>query len=170
MMDTSRDLISFNLTGKLMALLFQMTLSLVMADAARLSFLFTSSVELPSLDKVEPRYLKLSTSSRFCPFSMMEVAACWVRIFTVTLLFSALTSIPYARAVLSSLMVKSWSSASMLPMRSMSSAKCRLHSARPPMEMEIWRLWRVSYEGLLQIDVEQNCREQLHMMCGRSLR
>ena len=72
-----------------------MTLILVMADATRRSFVFTSFVELPSFVKVEPRYLKLSTFSSFCPVSIMEFAACWVRLFTMTLLFSELTSIPY---------------------------------------------------------------------------
>ena len=65
MMETSSDLNSFNFVGKLMDLFFQMTLSLVIADAARLSFVFTSIVEIPSFVKVEPRYLKLSTSSSF---------------------------------------------------------------------------------------------------------
>ena len=78
------DLNSFNLTGKLVELLFQITLSLVMADAARLNSVVTSFVELPSFVKVEPRYLKLSTSSSFYPFNVMEVVACWVRLFTMT--------------------------------------------------------------------------------------
>ena len=45
---TTRNLNSFNFTRKLMELLSQMTLSLVMADVARLSFVFTSFVELMS--------------------------------------------------------------------------------------------------------------------------
>ena len=68
--------------------------SLVMADATRRSFVFTSFVELPCFVKVEPRYLKLSTSSSFYLVSVMEFAACWVRLFTTTLLFSERTSIP----------------------------------------------------------------------------
>ena len=67
-----------------------------MADVAMLSYDFTSFVELPSFVKVEPGYLKMSTSPSFCPFSMMEVAAGRVRLFTMTLIFSELTSIPYA--------------------------------------------------------------------------
>ena len=55
-LETTRDLNSNNFTGKLLELLFQMTLSLVMADKARLSFVFTSFVQLPSFAKVEPRY------------------------------------------------------------------------------------------------------------------
>ena len=98
-------------------------------NAARLSFVFTFFVELPS------------TFSSFC---LMEVVACWVRLFTMNLVFSEPTSIPYAAAVVSRLVVRTWSSASLPPMRSMSSAKRRLHSGRPPMEMEVWRLWRIS--------------------------
>ena len=75
-METTRELNRFNSTGKLMELLFQMTLSLVMVDAARLSFVFTSFVELPTFVKSEPMYLKLPTSSSVCPFSVKEAAAC----------------------------------------------------------------------------------------------
>ena len=107
-METTRDLNSFKFSGKLMELLLQMTLSLVMADAARLSFVFSSFVELPSFVKVEPRYLKLFTSASFSPFSAMEVAASWVRLFIMTAFLRV-------SAVLSSLMVRSWSSASLPP-------------------------------------------------------
>ena len=36
------------------------------------------------------------------------------------------------------LVVRSWSSASLLPMRSMSSAKRRFEMGLPPMDMELW--------------------------------
>ena len=75
-MEITSDLYSLNFTGKLMELLFQMVFNLVMADEARLSLVLISFVELLSLHKVDSRYLKLSTSSSCCPFSMMLVAAC----------------------------------------------------------------------------------------------
>ena len=58
-----------------MTLLLQMTTSLVMTEEAWPNLVFISLVELPSLLKVNPRYLKLSTSSSLFPFSMMFVAA-----------------------------------------------------------------------------------------------
>ena len=128
-----------------------------MTDAGRLSFVFSSLVELPSFDKVEPRYLKLSTSSRFCPFSVMEVAAC----YSSYLLFSELTTIPYAPAVLSRLVVRSRSSVSLAPMRSMSSAKSRLRSGRMSFDgngnggVEVME---GQQHDFLQIDVKQNWR------------
>ena len=167
-MEPTKDLNSFNSTGKLMGFLCQMTLSLVMADAAWSSFSVTCFVELPSLVKVKPRYLKLFTSSSFCPFSVMEVAASWVRLFTMTLLFSEFTSIPYAPVVLSNLVVRSWSYASLPPVRSISSAKCRLHSGRPPMEMEVVEAL-LNY--VLQIDVKQNLRGDilLQLRCEKKI-
>ena len=47
-METTGDFNSFNLIGKLMELLFPITLSLVMADVARLSFVLAFFVERPS--------------------------------------------------------------------------------------------------------------------------
>ena len=56
-----------------MELVSHMVLSLVMADVAKPSLAITSLTELPSLVRVEPRYLKLLTSSSFYPLSVMEV-------------------------------------------------------------------------------------------------
>lgn len=142
-METTSAFYIFNFTGKLIELLFQMTLSFVMENVARLSRVFTSLIELPSLVRVEPRYLKLSTSSNFCPFSMMQVGAGWLWLFTIILLYSMLTSMPCAPAALSSLVVRFWSSTSLPPTRLMPCAKRRLHNRCPLMEMDVWKLWRV---------------------------
>ena len=49
-----------------MYLLFQIMLSLNIVDMAAANPVLISFVEVPSLPKVDPRYLKESTSSRFC--------------------------------------------------------------------------------------------------------
>ena len=78
----------------------------------------------------------------------------------MTLLFSELTSIPNVPAVLSSLVETFWSSASLPPIRSMSSAKHRLYSDRPPMVMEVVDSL---LHDVLQIDVEHNWREEANL-------
>ena len=42
----------------------------------------------------------------------------------------------------------------------MSSAKRRVHSGRPPMEMGVWRFVEGLLYDVLQIDVEQSWREE----------
>ena len=53
----------------------------------------------------------------------------------IILLFSVLTSIPYAVALTTSLLVRSSSSPLLLLIRSMSSANGRLHMGLPPIKM-----------------------------------
>ena len=88
-------------------LLFQMVSSFVMADDARLSLVLISFVELPSFVMIDPRYLKLSTSSSFCPFILMFTSARLLVLLRRVLLFSSLTSIPNAFDLVSSLVVRS---------------------------------------------------------------
>ena len=58
--------------------------------------------------------------------------------------FSVLASMPYAVARASSLLVRSCSSVFVPPIKSMSSAKWRLQTCLPLMEMEVWWFSRVS--------------------------
>ena len=68
-----------------------MVLSLDIADMASEFLIFISFVEVPSLLlKVDPSYLKESTSSRFCQFIMVLMGMFWLALLTSTLLFSAL--------------------------------------------------------------------------------
>ena len=145
-METSRVLNNFNFPGKLMEFLFQMTLSLVMAEAAQLSFVFTSFVELPSFDNVKTKYLSLEAVYFFWFLRIQRDGSCcllgaaihqrlW---FSPSLLpFHILLRCPFQSG---GVPVRSWISASLPPMRSMPYAKLRLHSGRPPMEMEVWSL------------------------------
>ena len=77
-----------------MSLLFQVVLCLDIADVATAVLILISFVEVPSLLKVDPKYLKESTSSRFCPFIMMLMGVFWLVLLTSILLFSELTTIP----------------------------------------------------------------------------
>ena len=52
--------------GKLMALFLHSIASLVMSECARASLIFTSSTDVPSLVRVEPKYLNWYTSSSVC--------------------------------------------------------------------------------------------------------
>ena len=61
------------------------------------------------------------------------------------LLFSVLTSIPWAVAQFTSLLVRSWSSPLLPPIRSMPAAIRKFYMDLLPMEMDVWWSWRVSY-------------------------
>ena len=49
-------------------LLHNLFLRPAIADMTTANLIFTSADDLPSFVTVEPRYLKASTSSSFCPF------------------------------------------------------------------------------------------------------
>ena len=53
---------------------------------------------MPSLDSVAPRYLKVVTSSNFWPFMLISALMLFV-LLVMIVLFSGLTSIPYALAL-----------------------------------------------------------------------
>lgn len=95
-------------------------------------------VNLPSSLTMDSRYLKSFTSSSRCPFTVMLVGVMWLRLLIKMLLFSSLISRPYALVTSSSPAVSSWSSAWLLPMRSMSSAKQRFEMDLPSMDLELW--------------------------------
>ena len=62
--------------------------------------------QVSSLHRVAPRYLKLVTSSNFWPFMLIYSLVLFV-LLVIIFLFSVLTSIPYAVALLTSLLVRS---------------------------------------------------------------
>ena len=131
--DTTRALYSFSFVLKLMLLLLQTLLCLTMADVAMPILVFISVEERPSLVSVEPRYLKASTFYNCCPFTWI-CAHVLFPLFTITLLFLLLTSIPYAPDLVVSLSVRSCSSWLLPPIKSILSAKRRLLIVLPPME------------------------------------
>ena len=71
----------------------QLVFNLAIAAVAVAIRLQISAVQLPSLDRVAPKYLKLVTSSSCSPFMVVLVLMLFV-LFTMTLDFSVLTSIP----------------------------------------------------------------------------
>ena len=62
------------------------------------------------------------------------------------MLFSVLTSVPYAIALSTSLLARSWSSPLLPPIRSMSSVNRRLRMGLPAMEMDM--LWSLSVSSV----------------------
>ena len=99
----------------------QILFSLAIAAIAEVILMWASAEQVPSLRRVAPSYLKLVTSSNFWPFMLISALMVFV-LLVVILLFSVLTSIPYAVALSTSLLVRSWSSPLLPPIRSMSSA------------------------------------------------
>ena len=86
--------------------------------------------QMPSLHRVAPRYLKQVTSSNFWPFLLISALMLFV-VLVMILLFSVLTSIPYALALSTSLSVLSWSSALLPPITLILSANRGLHMGLP---------------------------------------
>jgi len=123
-------------------LLFQILPSLAMAAVAVAILMRISAAQVPSFDRVAPRYLKAETCSSGSPFMVM-LEAIFSVLLTMTLDFSVLTSIPYALALVTNLSVSSCSSLLLPPIKSMSSAKRRLQIGLPLMVMEVWGSWRV---------------------------
>ncbi|GFR61440.1 lymphoid-restricted membrane protein [Elysia marginata] len=132
-MELTRDLKSLCFALKLMEL-FQIFPSLANAAVAKAIRVRTSTVELPSYCKVAPRYLNLCTNSRGLSSMVME-ASLTLSLLTMTLDFSELTSIPKALEEATNLSVRTCNSACYPNIRSMSSAKRRLHIGLPPMEI-----------------------------------
>ena len=103
----------------------------------------TSAEQVPPLYRDFPMHLKLVTSSDFWPFMLISARMLLV-LSVMILLFCVLTSIPYAVALSTSLLVKPWSLPLLPPKRSMSLANRGLHMGLPPMEMDVWWPWGVS--------------------------
>ena len=68
--------------------------------------MLTSAEQAPSLHRVAPRHLKLVTSSNFWPFMLVPTLMLCV-LLVMMLLVSVLTSIAYAVALPTSLLVRS---------------------------------------------------------------
>ena len=96
----------------------QILFSLGIAAIAEVILMWTSAEQVPSLHRIAPRYLKLITYSNFWPFMLISALMLFV-LFIMILLFSVLTSIPYAVALATSLLVRSYSSLLLPPIRSM---------------------------------------------------
>ena len=97
---------SLNLPAKLMVLHRQVPFSLANPAIADAILMRISTEQVPSLHRVAQRYLKVVTSSNFWPFMLMSALVLFVLLVT-SFLFSVLTSIPYAVAPSTSLLVKS---------------------------------------------------------------
>ena len=135
----------------------QILFSLVTAAIAQAMLMRTSAPRVPSLHRIVPRYLKLVTSSKFWPFMlisalMLFVLLVMILLFSVLTLFMPLFCLRVCWWVLTSthavvlsmgLLVRSWSSSLLPPIRSMSVDR-RLHMILPPVEMEVWWYWNVS--------------------------
>ena len=90
-----KRLVDLELACKPMVLNCQVLFNLATAATAEAILLWISAEQVPSLQRIAPRYLKLVTSSNFWPF--MQISA---------MLFM-LTTIPYAIALSMSLLVRS---------------------------------------------------------------
>ena len=115
-----------------MFLLDQMFFSFERCCVATASLVFTSRTDVPSSVILEPRYFKVFTDCSLLPLTVMGILVLLSLVAGMTLLFSALISIPKAGADLSSGSVSSESSFILPAIRSMSSAKRRLLMLGPP--------------------------------------
>ena len=94
---------NLNLLSKLMVLLRQILFNLAIAEEVLMRI---SAEQWPFLYRVAPRHLKLITSSNFWPLMLISALMLLV-LLVMTLLFSVLTSTPYALALCTSLLVRS---------------------------------------------------------------
>ena len=127
--------VELDLVWKLM-LLFHTLVSLAITAVAVAIHIQISVLQIPSFVRVAPKYLKLDTSSSFSPSIMMLTLALFV-LFTFTLDFTVLISIPYAPTVAMSLLVSSCSSLLLPTMRLILSAKHKLQIGLPPMDIVV---------------------------------
>ena len=91
-MDVAKERISCILELREILLLFQTGFNPVNAAVVCAVLESISGLE-PSSVITEPRYLKLVTVSRFCPFTLISVLMPLV-LFVISLVFSALISMP----------------------------------------------------------------------------
>ena len=93
-MDVTEERISRVLEMREILLSFQTGFKLLNADVVCAILEIISSLK-PSTLITEPRYLKLVTVSSFCPFTLIPVLMPLV-LFVISLVFSALISMPQA--------------------------------------------------------------------------
>ena len=91
------------LLADLIILHHQILFSLAIAETILMRI---SAEQLPSFQRVAPRYLKLVISSNFWPFMLIPALMLFV-LSVMFLLFSVQTSIPFAVALSTSLLVRS---------------------------------------------------------------
>ena len=96
----------YNLLSKLMVLVLQILFNLVITAIAEALLMRNYAEQVPSLHRVAVMYLKLIISCKFWPFMLISAPMLFVLLVTI-LLFSILTSIPYALAPSTSLLVRS---------------------------------------------------------------
>ena len=104
-MEVTRDLRSLNLLAKLKALHRQILFSLAITFIAGAILMRISAEQVPFY-KAAPRYLKLIISSNFWPFMLTSVLISFM-LMVMILLFSVLTSFPYAVALSTRQLVRS---------------------------------------------------------------
>ena len=105
-MEVTSDLYNLNLLAKLMVLHCQILFSPVTAAITETVLMQTSAEQVSFLHKVVSRYLQLVTSSNFWPFMLISALMLFVLLIMI-LLFSVLTSCPYAVTLSTSLLVRS---------------------------------------------------------------
>ena len=105
MMEVTRDLYSLNLLAKLMVLHRHILFSLAIAAIAEASLIRMYAEQVSILHRDAPRYLKLVTLSNFWPFTLIAALVMFV-LFSMILLFSVLTFIPYAVVLSMSLLLR----------------------------------------------------------------
>ena len=130
-MDMTRERISLIFELTVMFLSFHKGFDLVSA-AVVCAILACISGWVPSSVIIDPKYLKLFTVSSLCPLTLTSVLMPCV-LFVISLVFSALISMPYDVDVFSRRSTKLASSCSSPAKPSMSSAKRRLVIVLPPM-------------------------------------
>ena len=84
----------------------QILFSLAIAAIAEAILMWASAKQVPSLQRVVPRYMKLVTSSNFWPFALISALMLFV-LLVMLLPFPVLISIPQAVAPSASLLVRS---------------------------------------------------------------
>ena len=130
-MDMTRERINLIFELTVMFLSFHKGFNLVSAAVVCVILASTSSLE-PSSVIIDPKYLKLFTVSSLFPLTLTSVLMPCV-LFVISLVFSALISMPYYIDVFSRRSTKLASSCSSPAKPSMSSAKRRLVIVLPPM-------------------------------------
>ena len=135
--EITRERISLIFELREICLSLQMVLSLASAAVVRAILDSTSGLE-PWSVTTAPRYLKLSTSSNFSPLILMSMLIPFA-LLVISLVFSALISMPKAAEVLPRRSTREASSSSFPARPSMSSAKRKLVTVLPPMLTVPWR-------------------------------
>ena len=152
--EMTKDRISLILELSAMFLSFHMALSFVNAPIVWAILDIISCFD-PSSDTTEPKYLKLWTVSSFWP-PMLTSKLIPLVLLVISLVFSALISMPYFVDVVSRWLINLTSSSSFPARASMSSAKRKLVIVLPPMLTDpSWFFQSISHDSLKE-DVKKS--------------